>query len=111
MTTVLPADPDADLKEAIEEEEALDEEPALEPPYRVLIHNDDVTPFDFVIMILVRIFEITPVFAEHITYLAHTKGVALVTVLPKTEAERRVGKAHFAARLEGFPLTFTIEPE
>lgn len=82
-----------------------------EPPFRILVHNDDVTPFDFVVAILVRVFEHTPVIAEYITYAAHTKGIALVAVLPKTEAQRRVGKAHFAARLEGFPLTFTLEPD
>jgi len=97
----------------IEKEEALDAEQQeeKEPPYKVLIHNDEVTPYDFVVAVLIRIFQLTPIIAEHITYLAHTKGVALVTVLPKSEAQRRVGKAHFAARLEGFPLTFTIEPE
>ena len=97
----------------IEKEEALDEEQQAEkePPFRVLIHNDEVTPYDFVVAVLIRIFQLTPIIAEHVTYLAHTKGVALVQVLPKSEAERRVGKAHFAARLEGFPLTFTIEPE
>ncbi|MDX1688126.1 MAG: ATP-dependent Clp protease adaptor ClpS [Candidatus Promineifilaceae bacterium] len=97
----------------VEKEEELDEqeETAEEPPWKVLIHNDDVTPYNFVVAILIRIFELTPIIAEHITYLAHTKGIALVTVLPKSEAERRVGKAHFAARLEGFPLTFTLEPE
>lgn len=95
----------------VEKEEDVEEEPAEEPPYRVIVHNDDVTPFNFVVAILIRIFRLTPVIAEHVTYLAHTKGLALVAVLPKSEAERRVGKAHFAARLEGFPLTFTIEPE
>lgn len=95
----------------VEKEEDVEEEPAEEPPYRVIVHNDDVTPFNFVVAILIRIFELTPVIAEHVTYRAHTKGLALVAVLPKSEAERRVGKAHFAARLEGFPLTFTIEPE
>lgn len=95
----------------IEKEEEIEQEPAEEPPYKVLIHNDEVTPYDFVIAILIRVFSLTPIIAEHITYLAHTKGIALVTVLPKSEAERRVGKAHFAARLEGFPLTFSLEPE
>ncbi|MFW6042529.1 MAG: ATP-dependent Clp protease adaptor ClpS [Chloroflexota bacterium] len=95
----------------VEKEEDVEQEEAKEPPYKVLIHNDDVTPYDFVVAILVRVFELTPVIAEHITYLAHTKGLALVAVLPKSEAQKRVGKAHFAARLEGFPLTFTIEPE
>lgn len=87
------------------------QEEALEPLWRVLIHNDDETPYDFVIAILIRIFNITPIIAEHITWLAHTNGLALVTSLPKSEAENRVSKAHFAAQLEGFPLTFTIEPE
>ena len=105
------AGPDTEIIEEVEEDKALEDQTAHEPPYRVLIHNDEVTPFDFVIAILVRIFAITPVFAEHITYLAHSNGIALVTVLPKKEAERKVGKAHFAARLEGYPLTFTIEPE
>lgn len=95
----------------IEKEEETEQEPAEEPPYRVLIHNDEITPYDFVVAVLIRIFELTPMIAEHVTYTAHTKGIALVAVLPKTTAERRVGKAHFAARLEGYPLTFTVEPE
>jgi ATP-dependent Clp protease adaptor protein ClpS len=45
------------------------------------------------------------------TWTAHNKGAALVRVLPLKEAEKRVGQAHFAAGLEGYPLTFTIEPE
>lgn len=98
-------------KPEIDKEEEIEQEPAEEPPYKVLIHNDDVTPYDFVVAILIRIFALTPVIAEHVTYLAHHNGMALVAVLPKTEAERRVGKAHFAARLEGFPLTFSLEPE
>ena len=103
--------PEIEKEEALEEVEEQEQQEEKEPPYKVLIHNDEVTPYDFVVAILIRIFQLTPIIAEHITYLAHTKGVALVTVLPKSEAQRRVGKAHFAARLEGFPLTFTIEPE
>ena len=101
--------PDLETEEDIDE--LTDEESAEEPPYRVLVHNDDVTPFDFVILILVRIFELSPIIAELKTYQAHTQGMALVAVLPKSEAERRVGKAVMAARLEGYPLDFTIEPE
>jgi ATP-dependent Clp protease adapter protein ClpS len=43
--------------------------------------------------------------------VAHTSGIAYVATLPLKEAQKRVGKAHFAASLEGYPLMFTIEPE
>ena len=35
-------------------------EEVIEPPYKVFIHNDDVTPMDFVTTILQRIFELNP---------------------------------------------------
>lgn len=84
---------------------------AIEPPVRVYIHNDDVTPYDFVILILERFFNLSPLEAEQVTYTAHVSGIAYVTTLPRSEAEKRVGQAHFAAGLEGYPLTFTIEAE
>ncbi|RME85447.1 MAG: ATP-dependent Clp protease adaptor ClpS [Caldilineae bacterium] len=88
-----------------------DRETDLEPRYRIIIHNDDVTPFDFVIDILRSVFKLSREIAEHVTWTAHIKGLALVMVRPRSEAERLVKKAHMAARLEGYPLTFTIEPE
>ncbi|MBP8948242.1 MAG: ATP-dependent Clp protease adaptor ClpS [Candidatus Promineofilum sp.] len=95
----------------IEQEVGIEVEAAIEPPFRVFVHNDDVTPYDFVIIALQRFFDLTPLAAEHVTYIAHVSGAAYVTTLPKSEAEKRVGRAHFAASLEGYPLTFTIEPE
>lgn len=86
-------------------------EDALEPGCRVLIHNDEVTPYNFVIAILQRIFRLQHAHAEQVTFLAHTAGMAYVTTLPCPEANARVGKAHFAASLEGYPLLFTVEPE
>lgn len=86
-------------------------EDALEPNCRVFIHNDDVTPYEFVVVILHRVFELTPLEAERITFVAHTNGIAHVTTLPCPEAYKRVGKAHFAASLDGYPLMFTVEPE
>ncbi|MCB9418521.1 MAG: ATP-dependent Clp protease adaptor ClpS [Ardenticatenaceae bacterium] len=86
-------------------------ENALERLHKVVIHNDEVTPYEFVIIVLRRFFGLTLPDAEHITYVAHTQGQALVTILPLQEAQKRVGQAHFAASLEGFPLMFTIEPE
>ena len=96
-----------------ETEEALDTrlEDELEPNCRVFVHNDDITPFDFVIVILQRIFQLTSLEAEHVAYVAHTTGMAYVATLPCPEAQKRVGKAHFAASLEGYPLTFSVEVE
>lgn len=88
-----------------------DEETRREPPYRVLIHNDDVTPMDFVVAILLRVFNHSLIIAEAIMWEAHSKGIARVATLPKSEAVKKVAQAHFAAQLEGYPLRLTIEPE
>jgi len=92
-------------------EEKTETEEIFEPLYNVIIHNDDVTPIDFVILILQKIFGRDSEQAVHITMVAHHSGIAYVVTLPQSEAQRLVGKAHFAANLEGYPLTFTIEPE
>lgn len=106
-------DPDlkSDSKTAAETDEVEKTKEDLEPLYRVIVHNDDVTPYEFVIIVLVRFFNLGSHDAELVTWIAHTTGIAQVTVLPLREAQKRVGKAHFAANLEGYPLTFTIEPE
>lgn len=83
----------------------------LEPRYRVIIHNDDLTPMDFVVNVLTSIFILSQPDAMDVMLIAHYKGVAYVQTLPKTEAEKRINKAHFAAGLEGYPLHFSIEPE
>lgn len=85
-------------------------ETQLEPLWNVIIHNDDVTPYDFVIGVLMRVFSLELIFAEIITMTAHTDGNAHVATLPESEARDKVAKAHFAASLEGFPLKFTMEP-
>lgn len=91
--------PDIDLRTAGEE------------PWLVLIHNDNITTFEFVIDILQRIFRLSKEIAEHIAWETHTKDVAPVVSRPKAEAQRLVDQAHAAARANGFPLTFTIEPK
>jgi ATP-dependent Clp protease adaptor protein ClpS len=92
-------------------EPEVDKRTDLEPPWRILVHNDDVTPYDFVIHVLVSIFQLSREIAEHVTLVAHTTGKARVATRPKSEALRLIAKAHFAARLEDYPLTFSAEPE
>ncbi len=78
-------------------------------PARVIVHNDDVTPFDFVIEVLVGVFKLSAQRAWAVTTRAHYTGTAHVATLPLEEAKHRVGQAHQAARLAGYPLSFTIE--
>lgn len=83
----------------------------LEPLYRVVIYNDNVTPMDFVVHVLTNIFFLAIDKATDIMMTAHIKGNAYVQTLPQSEAESRVNKAHELARIENYPLHFTIEPE
>ena len=94
--------------EIIENQE---QETELEPLYRVIIHNDDVTPMDFVVHVLMTIFYLDNPDAVDVMLTAHISGMAYVQTLPKSEAEKRINKAHFAAGLEGYPLHFSMEPE
>jgi ATP-dependent Clp protease adaptor protein ClpS len=86
-------------------------ETELEPLYRIILHNDDVTPMDFVINVLTSIFILTQPSAQEAMLTAHFNGAAYVQTLPKTEAQKRINKAHFAAGLEGYPLHFSLETE
>ena len=83
----------------------------LAPLYRVLIHNDAVTPMAFVVFMLRDVFRKPAQDAASIMLEAHETGVALVTVMSLEEAEFRVEKAHAFARSFKFPLTFSYEPE
>lgn len=97
----------------VEEEKLIDADAEISEGKRskVIIHNDDVTPMDFVVMILLELFGQALMFAEMIMIDAHNNGQAIVCALPKPEAERKVRMAHFLARSNGFPLTFTIEDD
>jgi ATP-dependent Clp protease adaptor protein ClpS len=107
------SDPDTDVETdtGIDLEFLVMDEEQLDRPYRVIIHNDDVTTFEFVINVLVVIFEQSFARATRIAYETHTVGNSYVCTLPLEEAKSKVFKAQFAARKQGFPLTFSIEPE
>lgn len=86
-------------------------ETELEPLFRVLIHNDDVTPMDFVVHVLKNFFYLANDKAADIMFTAHVYGSAYVQTLAKSEAEKRINKAHAAANNAGYPLKFSMEPE
>lgn len=75
------------------------------PPYRVILHNDDVNTMDHVVRALLRsVPSLSPGEATSIMLEAHEHGRAVVIECPKEAAE------HYRARLESFGLTVTIEP-
>jgi ATP-dependent Clp protease adaptor protein ClpS len=86
-------------------------ETELEPLYRVIIHNDHVTPMDFVVQVLKTVFYLANDRAAEIMFAAHYYGTAYVQTLAKSEAEKRINKAHLEANNAGYPLKFTMEPE
>jgi len=78
---------------------------------KVMLHNDDLTPYDFVVNVMRHVFGFSWPKAAAVTHTAHVRGIALVGVYPLEEAKYKVGQAHALARVEGYPLTLTIEPE
>lgn len=78
-------------------------------PCTVRLHNDDVTPYDYVIQILGTFFLLSEEIADHIAWTAHTKGSAVVIVRPRPEAEKLAMAARGRAQREGYPLVFTLE--
>lgn len=94
----------------IQEDQRTEQDEAVEPRWKVIAHDDPVTTMEFVVRIMVQIFKKPLIFAEAIMWQVHNEGLSVVDTLPKSEAELRVRKATLAARLEGFPFHFTIEP-
>lgn len=82
-----------------------------EPMWRVLLHNDNVTPIEYVLLILEHLFFLSSELAEHVMWTAHTAGTAVVVLRPRNEADRLIKAAHGRVRMDGFPLTFSMEPD
>jgi ATP-dependent Clp protease adaptor protein ClpS len=83
----------------------------LEKPFRVIIENDDVTPMEFVVLVLQGIFGLSSDQAFFVMLEAHYNGRAHVVTLPYEEARQRVYDAQHLAREAGYPLSFYLEPD
>jgi len=78
---------------------------------KIIVHNDEVTPYDYVIDILGDLFMLSEELADHVAWTAHMKGVAVVVVRPRTEAEKLIKVAHGRARMVRYPLTFSLDQD
>jgi len=95
------------IKEASEVELSIDHPPM----YKVILHNDDYTPMDFVIEILMKIFHKSLDEAEDLMWRVHTQGKAVCGVYVKDIAATKVEQVKRLARTNGFPLLATMELE
>lgn len=82
----------------------------LAPRWKVILHNDDVTTFDFVIDLLITLFRKPHLEAVRLTYEVHQSGSALVVVTSFERAELYLEQVRSLARPRGFPLVATMEP-
>lgn len=90
--------------------EILDDSQVKEPPrYMVLMHNDNKTLMDFVVDVLISIFNKSPEVAENIMWNIHCKGIGECGIYTSEIAETKVRQVHARARAAGFPLTCTVE--
>ena len=113
MDSMIPSGIEQEIFEpTIIEQEIVDlSSPGSSNLWKIIVHNDEVTPYDYVIHILGDLFMLTEELADHIAWTAHTKGVAVVVVRPRSEAEKLVKVAHGRARQVSYPLTFSLEQE
>jgi ATP-dependent Clp protease adaptor protein ClpS len=84
---------------------------ALPKRWNVIIINDEVTPFDFVISILVEVFRHTEEDANVVTLQVHEVGAAVAGSYDFEIAEVKAVEATKIARENGFPLQIKIESD
>ncbi|MFZ4572972.1 MAG: ATP-dependent Clp protease adaptor ClpS [Phycisphaerales bacterium] len=91
---------------AREERKAAASPPKVEqlPPFKVLLHNDDVNTFDHVIRAIVMLTPHDARRARQLTLEAHDTGLALLVVTHKERAEL------YAEQFRSLKLVVTVEP-
>ena len=77
--------------------------------YRVILHNDDYTSMDFVVEILMKIFQKNHQESEMIMIKIHEKGSAICGVYTFEIAQTKAEQVKRLAKQNEFPLLATIE--
>ena len=86
---------------------------SLQPPklWKVVFLNDDQTPMELVIDLLMKIFKHDNKKAEEITLEIHNTGSGVAGIYPFEIAEQRGIEATHHARAHGSPLRIQVEQE
>jgi ATP-dependent Clp protease adaptor protein ClpS len=77
--------------------------------YTVVMHNDDFTTMEFVVNVLINIFNKKTEEANKIMLDVHKKGKGIAGIYPYDIAVTKVSIAMTSAEAEGFPFKLTIE--
>lgn len=84
---------------------------SIEPPkrYYVVMHNDDATPIEFVVKVLIELYRHEAQTAADLANKIHVDEKAIVGMFNLEIAEQKVEETHGASRAHGYPLTVTLE--
>jgi ATP-dependent Clp protease adaptor protein ClpS len=78
--------------------------------YKVIMHNDDYTTMEFVILVLQKFFNKNSAEAHSIMLEVHTRGFGVCGIFTFEVAESKVAKVIKYARENGHPLKCSTEP-
>ncbi len=81
------------------------------PLFKVLLHNDNYTTMDFVVFVLVQVFNRSETDAIRIMLQVHNQGVGIAGVYTHEIAETKVARVTALAREHEYPLLCTMEEE
>ena len=79
--------------------------------YKVIFLNDDITPMEFVVELLQKIFKHNLEAAQEIMLKIHTEGSAVAGVYSYEIAEQKGIESTVLARNNGFPLQVNVEKQ
>ncbi len=79
------------------------------PMYKVIMLNDDYTPMEFVVDVLVLFFQMDQDKAWQVMYAVHTTGSAVVGIYPRDIAETKSEQVNAYAQENQVPLRSTVE--
>ncbi|MFN3267564.1 MAG: ATP-dependent Clp protease adapter ClpS [Deinococcales bacterium] len=79
--------------------------------WKVFLLNDDYTPMDFVVDVLMQVFRKSEEEAVQVMLQVHHAGVGLAGVYTFEIAETKVMQVEDLAKGEGHPLQCSLEPE
>jgi len=77
--------------------------------YNVIMINDNVTPMDFVIQVLIVVFSKDPESAKNVMLEVHEKGRSIAGTYSYEVAEQKSIETISTARKAGYPLDVSIE--